>query len=245
MAITNDVPLRNPTKKRLPLLTMAAALMIAVLLPGRAMSAFDPREIYGDGIQFDVYREGKLVGRHDVSFSRSEDSLVVESRFEIAINFLFFTAYKYVYQSSAWWQDGDLSVLKAEVNDNGDVSSLITERAGDRMVLNRSGERDVVAAPLLPTNHWNSAVLVETRVLNTLTGRVNNVRIVPREREQIPTERGPVAATRYLYTGDLATEVWYDDAGRWVKMRFQGTDGSTIDYRCRRCQGPAPERAQG
>ena len=44
-------------------------------------------------------------------------------------------------------------------------------------------------------------------------------------------------ATRYAYTGDLDNEVWYDDVGRWVKMRFKGRDGSTIDYVCRRCQG--------
>jgi len=35
-----------------------------------------------------------------------------------------------------------------------------------------------------------------------------------------------------------ATEVWYDDWGRWVKMQFASRDGTKIDYVCKRCQGP-------
>ena len=62
--------------------------------------------------------------------------------------------------------------------------------------------------------------------------------LVGKGREPIPTERGDVVASRYSYTGDLAdTEVWYDDVGRWVKLRFLGRDGTPIEYACRRCQG--------
>ena len=53
-----------------------------------------------------------------------------------------------------------------------------------------------------------------------------------------------MAATRYAYSGDLKADVWYDDAGRWVKLRFRGRDGSVIEYVCRRCQGPAVKHAQ-
>ena len=93
-------------------------------------------------------------------------------------------------------------------------------------------------APIIPTNHWNANVVRQKRVLNTLTGNVNNVTLVAKGREAIATERGDVVATRYAYTGDLVdTEVWYDDAGRWVKLRFMGRDGTPIEYVCRRCQG--------
>ena len=82
-----------------------------------------------------------------------------------------------------------------------------------------------IPAPILPTDHWNAAVLGNTRVLNTLTGIVNDVRINKLGRTEVATEVGQVSATHYAYTGDLQTEVWYDDAGSWVKMRFKGNDG--------------------
>jgi hypothetical protein len=36
-------------------------------------------------------------------------------------------------------------------------------------------------------------------------------------------------AKRYELTGDIDCNIWYRD-GRWVKLRFQASDGSTIDY---------------
>ena len=80
-----------------------------------------------------------------------------------------------------------------------------------------------------------------SKVLNTLTGKMNNVRIEARGQEYVPTEGGDVKAMRYAYTGELETEVWYDQEDRWVKMRFVGKDGVSIDYVCRKCQGPNAE----
>ena len=91
-------------------------------------------------------------------------------------------------------------------------------------------------SPLFPTNHWNAGVLGQTRVLNTLTGKINNVSILSKGIETVSTENGPIKATRYVYSGDLDNEVWYDDLGRWVKMRFKASDGSTINYVCKSCQ---------
>jgi hypothetical protein len=127
--------------------------------------------------------------------------------------------------------------LKASVNDNGEFFSLAAHRDQDRISIRNPDGINTTNAPLIPTNHWNAAVLSQSRVLNTLTGDINNVRITAQTREQVETEQGPVLATHYVYSGDLETEVWYDAKGRWVKMRFTASDGSTIDYRCRRCQG--------
>ncbi|MDA0241037.1 MAG: DUF6134 family protein, partial [Proteobacteria bacterium] len=91
------------------------------------------------------------------------------------------------------------------------------------------------AEGLFPTNHWNSAVIRADRVLNTITGEINLVRIVDKGAEEINAEGRKIMARRYAYTGELETELWYDGDGRWVKMRFTGKDGSTIDYECLRC----------
>ena len=117
-------------------------------------------------------------------------------------------------------------------------------RSGDRLRIENTTEFFTASVPLFPTNHWNPEVLRQTRVLNTLTGRINRVRIEPQAQETVATEHGDVPATRYAYTGELETEVWYDDAGRWVKMRFKGRDGSTIEYVCRRCQGGTVVKVQ-
>jgi hypothetical protein len=206
--------------------------------------AADPKSLYGAGIDFDVYREGKKVGYHTVRFDRDGEFLLVSSKFHLEIRVLFLTAYEYLYEAEGRWWDGHLERLEAAVNDNGTRLSLAAERSGDRIVVRNADGTFAERAPIYPTNHWNESVLPERRVLNTLTGRINDVRIERRGREKVATEAGEVSATRYGYTGDLEADVWYDDAGRWVKLRFTARDGSVIEYACRRCQGAISDRLE-
>ena len=53
---------------------------------------------------------------------------------------------------------------------------------------------------------------------------------------------GKVKAMRYAYTGDLETEIWYDDKKRWVGMEFVGSDGSHIKYLCKKCSSASREK---
>lgn len=234
--------LRLPALAGLALLAAAGGRPAAAGLPPATP---DPFSLYGETIEFDVLRNGEPVGRHLVRFARDGGDLVVSSRFRLEVKALFVTVYRYEYESEGRWRDGQLQALRARIDDDGARSSVEARRHGAQMTVR--GEDGVVAAdsPLFPTNHWNAAVLPQRRVLNTLTGRVNEVQIKPAGRERVETEWGPVSATRYVYHGELATEVWYDDAGRWVGMRFRAGDGSVIDYRCRRCQGPRLTGANG
>jgi hypothetical protein len=199
----------------------------------------------GDEINFDVYRNGTRVGFHRVRFQTSDKGLAVEARFQIQVTFLGITVYRYRYDSRALWTDGSLSAIRATVDDDGAVLDVRAQRIGERVYVATGDTAYETAAPLFPTNHWNAEVLGQNRVLNTLTGQVNKVRIEASGPDRVDTERGPVAATRYAYTGDLQTDVWYDAAGRWVKMRFRGRDGSLIDYICRQCQGGPGKRTSG
>jgi hypothetical protein len=227
-------------------LPATAALLAGSMLTGPAVAVpadrardFDPIVAYGEGIVFDVLRNGAPVGSHVVTFDRDGRELLVRSRMRLAVEMLFITVYRLDYLSVARWQVGRMAGLNVTVDDNGTPFSLSAASPEDGKALQvQAGENSYVARqPLYPTNHWNPGVLGQTQVLNTLTGRLNTVRIEKRGRETVPTELGPVTATHFAYTGDLLTEVWYDDAGRWVKMRFKGADGSNIEYRCRRCQG--------
>ena len=210
----------------------------AANLMGNALEFPDPIALYGDKIAFDVFRDDERVGTHTVKFSRAGEEIIVNSRFEIKIDVFFLTVYRFLYKSDAIWRDGALSALNVEVDDNSEVFWLKAKRYGNVTDIQSAFSNVKHEGIVYPTNHWNARVLGETRVLNTLTGLVNNVSIAARDREVVQTERGKIEATRFSYSGDLETEVWYDDWGRWVKMQFSSRDGTKIKYVCRRCQGP-------
>lgn len=209
----------------------------APVLAAEMTAATIPLVLDGGELLFDVYRNGEKVGFHRVRFTEDKDALVARSLFQIDFKLFFFLPYRYVYASEGLWRNGELARLSADVDDGGDLFTLSATRHNGLMQISTTDRRYTAKAPVLPTNHWNAAVLGETRVLNTITGSINKVQIDARAAEDIATETGTVRATRYTYSGDLRTTVWYDARGRWVKKRFRGHDGSTIDYVCRRCQG--------
>ena len=212
-------------------------LLILTMLASVKPLFSDPLRLYGEKVLFDVYHEGVQVGTHSVTFENLPIELRVSTRFQISIKFLFFEAYRFKYRSDAIWRNGHLDQITVDIDDDGEGFSFEGIGSGNSMSLDLPTGEKKIRIPIFPTNHWNVEVLNERQVLNTLTGEINTVEIILQGRELVVTENGKILATKYAYTGDLETEVWYDNAGRWVKMRFSAKDGSVIDYVCRRCQG--------
>ncbi len=228
---------QNPVLFFLTILLCGIAYMPTSGLAHAEKSIPDPVALYGKEILFDVRRNGENVGFHSVLFDQKGPAVSVRSLFQLEIRFLFVTAYRYRYESNEYWQEGKLLRLHSRVDDDGDKFVISAEHQPPFFQISGPDGRIETAQFLYPTTHWNAAVIQKQSVLNTLTGQINQVSIFPSAREKIETERGPVWATRYVYSGDLDTEVWYDADGRWVKMKFKGRDGSDIEYVCRRCQG--------
>lgn len=213
-----------------------AALFGAITLAKAGFASnSDPFKLYGPKIEFSVLRDGQAVGRHTVEFTPAPAGVRASAIFDLDIRLLFIPVYSYRYRSTAIWRDGILRQLAATTDDDGSQTEVrLREDAGQFIVTGPNGER-TSAMNLFPTNHWNAGVIGADRVLNTITGEINLVRIVDKGMEEITAEGRNISARRYAYTGELETELWYDGVGRWVKMRFQGKDGSTIDYECVRC----------
>lgn len=224
-------------------LVIAAVLWLgetAAAAPSAAR-ATDPFTLYGPRIEFAVRRNGAPVGSHVVRFDTGSQGVKVTSVFDLKIDFLFFTAYHYRYESDSVWNHDKLIRLRAVTNDDGAKTTVEAAWRDEKFVIEGPQGEASLGHGLYPTDHWNPGVLATSRVLNTITGRVNDVRIVPQGTDHIVAEGRIIAATHYRYTGDLQNDVWYDERGHWVKLRFKAKDGSTIDYECRRCLGPVPQ----
>ncbi|SUS05916.1 conserved exported hypothetical protein [uncultured Defluviicoccus sp.] len=244
----------TPTAKLARQCTVASAPLLVVMLgaffvgvsparatvqpggacPGRALFA-DPLQLYGDRMKFTVLRDGTAVGSHTVTFNRQGKDLIVDTRFDVMVEFLFMTAYSYHYAATARWRDGCLVDMRVTIHDDGTLSTVTATADNDGLKV--SGPNGLVAAPLdiYPTHHWNAEVIGSAAVLNTITGRIDKVRIVDHGVEPVAINGQMLPARHYSYTGDLKNEVWYDAQGRWVKMRFEGRDGARIEYRCDNC----------
>ncbi len=211
-------------------------LLFFIATPSYGAENVAPWELYPKGLTFDVTRNGDRVGRHTVAFQRTgKDKFQVNAVMAVTVTLLSIPVYRYRYISETEWQDGQMTHLMAEQDDDGDVSRVRAVRQDQTWTIIGPGVRVQSQNQLYPTNHWHSGVIAQTEVLDTLTGKITDVTITPGEVERIDAQGRSVTATPYRYTGDIKAKVWYDNAGRWVKMKFEAGEGSQMEYYCVEC----------
>lgn len=216
---------------------LSAPLLSAV--PVHAEGPPDPLSLYGPEMVFSVWRSGSEIGQHRVLFTRDGGALVVRSMLDLAVKMLGITVYRYKYAAQEIWRDGKLVQLDSSVNDNGTPAKIEAQAEADKIAVAGPQGKIVAEAPILPSTHWDAQVIAADRVINTLDGKIDQVKLVPEGAESVATATAPIQATHYLWTGDIKAETWYDAAGHWVKLRFKGKDGTPIEYLCVRCAAPA------
>jgi len=64
-------------------------------------------------------RNGSPIGEHRVTFRPDGDRLTVETRVEIAVKVLFFTAFRFKRQAEEVWWSGRLVSVTSTTDDNG------------------------------------------------------------------------------------------------------------------------------
>jgi hypothetical protein len=187
-------------------------------------------------VRYDILRNGVKVCDHEISFARSGNFTIAETQAEIDVPFMFFTGYRFAYQSTARWTGNVLTDLTAKTNDDGTKSKVtITQEENQEIVVTGPTGTLNVDQSLLPIEHWSLAFVQNPDVLNTITGHVNHITTTKLGSALVPAAHGFIRANRYRLDGDIRLETWYDTAGRWLGMRFAGEDGSVIEYRCRDC----------
>jgi hypothetical protein len=212
------------------------AALALLVLPGSAVAAEDPLRLYGNDAVFEIFRNGSQVGQQSVTFERRADgALVAREASEIAVRILGIAVYRFRYDGVSVWRDGQLEALEAVTNDDGTINKVVVREGGAGTVVEATTGRAEAPQRLLAVAHWNTDVLTKTDLVNSIKGKIEKVSITMEGTDPIAVPGGQVMARRYVYRGDLDLTVWYDDAARWVALRFAARDGSTIDYRCKRC----------
>jgi len=229
---------------------------------GRFQNLNHWQSLYGPGLDFIITRNGKEVGRYLMTFEGKPERWQVKADMQMKFNLLLLFSYRFRYQATEHWHYHWLTAFESRIDRNGDkernhmLLSAISQtsdtsssgndqrRAESARVLYKvEGLNGTFSlnGPVALSNHYNAAIVGETRLFNSLSGRENQISLQVTGRESVFDGLQQVDATRYEYTGDLKdTWVWYADDGRWLRLRFIAEDGSEIQFNCQRCYGELP-----
>lgn len=168
------------------------------------------------------------VGTHLITISASDDGYVIAVDNEIAAKFLFWT-HRAVFHHTEVWRDGRLTEFRrSSTQPGGEETVTVLARAiGDKLVVN--GPAGKVAAPgdVLSSHPWNPGILTQRRLMSTEDGTLKKVHVTPAGEEALTAGGVRVLARKYVMTGDLMRELWYDEHGLCLQVRLSEA-GTTV-----------------
>jgi hypothetical protein len=182
---------------------------------------------------YDIHHEDHgTIGHHTVSFEREGDDLVVEIENEIKVKILFVTAFRFEATRRERWRDGKMITYDNQTHDDGTDIAVRARAKDDKLII--EGPNGTAEAPLgtFPSHPWNKDIVKSDLLMESKTGKLLNIGIASAGAETLQIGDRAVVTTRYEMNGDLERELWFDEEGNWVQLRFV-KDGSRITFTLR------------
>jgi hypothetical protein len=210
--------------------TLAALALAAAGVAGNAqpVAALAPANW-----TFQVLLDDKPIGQH--SFSRAPagevSEITIEASFEVKL--IGITVYRYQHHNVERWSGDCLQALTAETNDDGKTSRVAARKEGAALVVTSPLAPQTLAGCVMSFAYWNPAMLKQTQLLNSQTGRYEKVRIEALGSESLPAQGRNITADHYRIVGtEQPIDLWYTPAGDWVGLASMVSSGKRrLSYR--------------
>lgn len=203
-------------------------LTLAVL--GLVLIAQGAQALQPGPLNFTVYRDGSEIGTHKIEIRRDGGDTRVHVATDVAVKMAFITLYKFEHVGDEIWRNGQLVRIESKTDDDGTDKWLKGSLNGKGLEIKGSAKKYVADPAIIPASLWNPAIVKQAKLLNSLDGSTMKVQTTFVGKETVKVHGKAVPARHYSITGELERELWFDEDGTLVQVRFKGSDKSDIRY---------------
>lgn len=205
-----------------------AALLVAAAQTAGALSF---GALSDKRLAFTITRNGDAIGSHTYNFVRQGDKIIVNIQTDIDFRFLSVPLYKFQHEAREVWRDDRLLRLVSSTNNNGETVALDVRADGDVLKVGGQAGQAEIDALAVPASLWNPGVVMRGTLVDPVSGKVMTTTAADKGVETLTVAGRTIEARRYTLSGDYRRDVWYDSrSGALVRVLFEGSDGSEIEY---------------
>lgn len=221
---------------------LALALCIGAA-PNAPVLAPEPLADATKKLHYKIFRKGKRIGDHYVSFKQDGNAAQIDIEFSIRVKFLGITAFKMDHKASESWSFAPLSLESlSAVTDRSSGTFHVKVDSGDAgYAIDVNGEDVPAPSDFVPTSftvakHLFSQESKEVVLLDTLSGILRPSRIDFRALAKSKDFPAAVGDVRYyeitrLDTQDVTHRIWYDETDAFIQVGLKTKDGHYVEYR--------------
>ena len=184
-----------------------------------------------NSIEFDIYRNGKNIGKHVFSFKRENNILKVNSEINFKIKKLGVTLYKYNVKGTEVYKDGKLIKFNSETNQNGKSRYVNIKLDNDEYIIDGSSYKGKAPLDHLVGTWWNHSIVKSPAQISAVSGRIIKQNVSFLGKKKIDINGKIFEALHFNFSSadkklkkdkKLNTDVWYDENTLyWVKASFK------------------------
>jgi hypothetical protein len=219
-------------------MTMKLVLSLTGVTCALAMAAHPAAASTAGRTEFDIIMNGRSVGTHSVTVTTAGTTATAN----IAINMrgrIGPVTFNYAHRCREVWTGDQLTSASCNDNLNNNPKTIEVTRTGATLSIRGPDFTGTAPGSVMTSSWWRADTARQTRLINSTNGKVEAIRVTNAGAEQVMVAGVAVAATKYRLRGGVSNELWYDAAGRWVKIAFSFA-GQRFEYRKRTALAGAP-----
>ena len=208
-------------------------LFIFIILLNLPITAYSHVQHYEklNRIEFDIYRNGKHIGKHVFSFKRSDEQLEVESEINFEIKKLGVVLYKYHVKGTEVYKEGQLVKFNSKTNQNGKEKYVNLKLDQDEFLIDGSSYKGKTPTDYLLGTWWNHSIVKAEAQISAVSGRIIKQKVTFLGKESLKIKDKTYNTLHFNFSSTdkklgkdkkLNTDVWYDEETlNWVKATFE------------------------
>ncbi len=170
--------------------------------------------------QFSIHWRNINVGHSRIKVTRDGKKLRTEIDVKLNVKFFGINFYTYALKNRELWQEGLLTKLYSEAQENRKKVELNVFRDADELLVVGSKFNGKVSKYSGTTSYFTSDFLLKKLWINTHNGEPIKVDFKMTGDEKILTFSGQRTAKKWVNSGELDLSLFYDDKGDWIGSAF-------------------------
>jgi hypothetical protein len=182
-------------------------------------------------IEFDIYRNDKLIGTHIFFFEKSGAQLHVKSEINFEIKKFGIVLYKYYVKGTEIYKDGELIKFNSKTNQNGKEKYVNMTLENGEYNIDGSSYQGKAPIDYLLGTWWNHSIVKAKAQISAVSGRIIKQKVTFLKNEIVKINDKSYKTLHFNFSSTdkklskgkrLNTDVWYDEKTlNWVKATFK------------------------
>jgi len=182
-------------------------------------------------LEYELFRNNKLIGFHKFQFLRNQDLLTVKSKIEFKIMKLGVELYSYKSESEENYKNSEFLSFKSKTNQNKKIKYVnIEKKDSNSFNVDGSSYKGSTSSDNIVGTWWNHKIVKSKAQISAISGRIIEHKVTFIGKENIKIGNRNFEALHFNFSSSnvnlpknkkINTDIWYDEkTSLWLKASF-------------------------